>query len=165
LLLISIVILGLMTALEVTAGSRMDRPISLDMSGGNPLVWLMILALCIFVVIFGRRLVRNGYRVRTIVLFIVVFGLILTAASDPVSKLTAIMLWSLFTLTILWFAIMALEYESSEIVYATASCFVALPVLGLYGVGFAERALILYSVAICNILYYRFMSRNGRTTW
>lgn len=163
--LLSLLILFLLATLHMVTENSIGRPISLEIADCNPLAILLIPALSTFLVLFAQRLKKNGHTIRTSFLWMIAAGILLLLLTPPYSKVHDVIVMAICVVTILWFAVMGVDYDLPEMAYAAAICVVVIPLLGFFGLGIAEAALIIYCLVSGNIIYYIYLDPKGRTRW
>ncbi len=159
---LSLAVIFLMAIVHLPPGHSALDPISWELQGGNPVAWLLMAGLCGVVGVFCRRLKQSGHSIRTAILLLDIVGLAIIAFTPPTSKIHEGTLEVVVVLTLIWFTIMALDYDCQVVVHLSALCVVLLLPLTFFSMGLMEKGLIMYSLVCCNLLYYSGLDENSQ---
>ncbi len=154
LLLLSGVAIGLALVLHRASGRSIGRPISFELAEGNLFAWLLLVAIIGIVAILCARLVAYGFILRTRLLALTLPTLIVIASTQPRSCLHEAAFMLLIAGTAIWFLVIAVEMGDVGLLAASAIAAVALPVVGLFVPGIAQKLFVLFGVVASNLAFH-----------
>jgi hypothetical protein len=141
-------------SLHLYDASDIGTAISYELIAGNPLAYLLMIALAVALGVFAGRLYHNGYRGRVAVLLILFPCLITITVFPPSSAIHEHAFILLTYLSLLWFACAGVIYERRSLFVGAIGSVFFMPFLTTIGVGIAEKALILICLLGMNLIYY-----------